>query len=70
MLLVLGFALLLKGTGRQYFTGESRRGKLCLYGSSDVVFVWLLCGFQMDGENELRLQMVHCVVNCLDGSPF
>lgn len=33
-------------------------------------FVWLLCGFQMDGENELGLQMVHSVVNWLAESPF
>lgn len=33
-------------------------------------FVWLLWGFQMDGENELGLQMVHSVVNWLAETPF
>lgn len=33
-------------------------------------FVWLLCGFQMDGENELGLQMVLSVIHWLAGNPF
>lgn len=37
-------------------------GGNCLHRSSDVIFVWLPCGFEMDGENELGLQMVHSVI--------
>lgn len=33
-------------------------------------FLWLLCGFQRYGENQLGLQMVHGVVNWIAGGPF
>ena len=68
LLLVSGFVLLLREEGSiSLWWKEEEETEPTWVFTCDF---WLLCGFRMDRENELGLQMVHSVVNWLAGSPF